>query len=522
MPSELDLIVAKCNTLLAQSLVAANEAATAAASIGSAGLAPLNSPAFTGEPTAPTPPDGDASNRISTTAFLGSKLGQPSGIATLNSSGQVPLTQLPFAGLTVDGTWNASTNSPTLVSGSGVSGHFRVVTVSGTTNLDGITSWAVGDWALFSISAWTKVPYVAPPISNLPLSSLEGIGGGTFVGNTSGGSTSPSAISIASIIGYISVVTTGGSGLCPTLPGGTGVYLRGDGNFASPGAPDLSAYALINSPSFTGTATVTTQARDLSSTAIASTQFVIQQQASAAELALIKINGTASAGTSTYAAKADHIHGTDLSRAAATNPSTSGVFTHGGSGSVSGTWTAAVLVAASLSATNGTITGNLLVSGTLTPASLAGAVVAESNLNFVDGTVGNATASKHGLLPKLSGNAAQFLNGTGGFSTPSFSGLQTASQGLTVSGSDVRIDTNNALGIGSIIFAISSSAPAAGATLTTTGTNLTCVTLNISAAPGGNVLTSGIAFNIPTGQVWRNVSGLDLDGSTCGLYQRVS
>lgn len=533
MPSELDLIVAKCNTLLAQCLVAANEAATAAASIGAAGLAPLNSPIFVGTPEAPTPPVGDSSTRIATTAFLAGLLGQPSGIATLDNTGVVPISQLPFAGLTVDGTWNAATNNPTLISGVGTSGHFRVVTVAGTTTLNGISSWAVGDWAMFSSGVWTKVPYVAPPISNLPLSSLEGIGGGTFVGNTAAGSASPSAISIASIIGYLAVVTTGGSGLCPTLPGGTGTFLRGDGTYAVPPAANLAGYAPLASPAFTGTATVATQARDLSSTAIASTQFVIQQQASAAELALIKINGTASAGTSTYAAKADHIHGTDTSRAAATNPQTSGAWTHGGSGSVSGTLTASVLAAnVLLSALSGTITNtltvggtltvkNATVSGTLTPTSLSGSVVAEGNLNLSDVTTNDATTGRHGLLPKLSNSATQFLNGTGGWSTPA-AGLQTASQGLTVSGSDVRMNTNNALGIGSFIFAVSSASPAPGATVSTNGSNLKCITMNVGAAPGGNVVTTTGSLNISAGQVWRNMSGIDLDGSTCGLFQRVS
>ena len=55
------------------------------------------------------------------------------------------------------GTWNASTNSPTLTSSVGTTGFYYVVSVAGSTNLNGITSWAVGDWAIYQGSAWQKV-----------------------------------------------------------------------------------------------------------------------------------------------------------------------------------------------------------------------------------------------------------------------------------------------------------------------------------------------------------------------------
>jgi len=60
-------------------------------------------------------------------------------------------------GTTYQGTWNANTNSPTLSSGTGTSGYYYIVSVAGTTNLDGITDWNVGDWAIFHDSTWQKV-----------------------------------------------------------------------------------------------------------------------------------------------------------------------------------------------------------------------------------------------------------------------------------------------------------------------------------------------------------------------------
>ena len=59
--------------------------------------------------------------------------------------------------LNYQGTWNASTNTPTLASGVGTQGDYYVVSVDGATNLDGITNWGVGDWAAFNGSVWQRV-----------------------------------------------------------------------------------------------------------------------------------------------------------------------------------------------------------------------------------------------------------------------------------------------------------------------------------------------------------------------------
>jgi hypothetical protein len=74
------------------------------------------------------------------------------------------------AGLTYEGTWDAAanttngqSNSPALVSGVGVSGHFYIVNVEGTTSLGpGLNDWHVGDWAVFldeggQPASWQKI-----------------------------------------------------------------------------------------------------------------------------------------------------------------------------------------------------------------------------------------------------------------------------------------------------------------------------------------------------------------------------
>jgi hypothetical protein len=82
------------------------------------------------------------------------------GVATLDSSGKVPISELPAAvlgALSYQGTWDASTNTPTLTSSVGTKGYYYVVSVAGNTNLNGVTDWLVGDWAVFNGTAWQKI-----------------------------------------------------------------------------------------------------------------------------------------------------------------------------------------------------------------------------------------------------------------------------------------------------------------------------------------------------------------------------
>jgi hypothetical protein len=60
-------------------------------------------------------------------------------------------------GVNYDGTWDASTNTPTIVSGTGSKGDYYVVSVAGSTNIDGITDWKIGDWIIFNGTVWDKV-----------------------------------------------------------------------------------------------------------------------------------------------------------------------------------------------------------------------------------------------------------------------------------------------------------------------------------------------------------------------------
>jgi hypothetical protein len=59
--------------------------------------------------------------------------------------------------LNYQGTWNASANTPTLASSTGTQGYYYIVGTSGSTNLNGITDWVIGDWLLFNGSVWQKI-----------------------------------------------------------------------------------------------------------------------------------------------------------------------------------------------------------------------------------------------------------------------------------------------------------------------------------------------------------------------------
>jgi hypothetical protein len=87
-----------------------------------------------------------------------SEKGQANGYASLDGSGKVPVAQLPNAIMEYQGTWNASTNSPTLADGVGSIGDVYRVSVAGTQDLgSGNISFDVGDYAILNASlVWEK------------------------------------------------------------------------------------------------------------------------------------------------------------------------------------------------------------------------------------------------------------------------------------------------------------------------------------------------------------------------------
>jgi hypothetical protein len=84
-------------------------------------------------------------------------LGAANGVATLDSNGKVPVTQLPSSVMEYKGTWNAATNTPTLVNGTGDPGDVYICNVAGTANFGaGPIVFATGDWVVYNGSIWQK------------------------------------------------------------------------------------------------------------------------------------------------------------------------------------------------------------------------------------------------------------------------------------------------------------------------------------------------------------------------------
>ncbi len=108
-------------------------------------------------------------------AIQASQIGAANGVAPLDAQQKLPVANLPavaISGLMFQGTWNAATNTPTLVSGSGTEGHYYVVSTAGATVIDGQGDWNPKDWAVFTNGGWTKIDNTAEPIT--------AITGGTF------------------------------------------------------------------------------------------------------------------------------------------------------------------------------------------------------------------------------------------------------------------------------------------------------------------------------------------------------
>lgn len=91
-------------------------------------------------------------------AVANSQVGVANGITPLGADAKISTTYMPTAVLgqvSYQGTWDASTGSPPTTTPT--KGWYYIVTVSGSTNLSGITDWVVGDWAIYNGTAWNKV-----------------------------------------------------------------------------------------------------------------------------------------------------------------------------------------------------------------------------------------------------------------------------------------------------------------------------------------------------------------------------
>lgn len=231
-------------------------------------------------------------------AVPSSMLGQPGGVATLGPDGKVPTAQLPDAvlgALRYQGTWNASTNVPSIPAvASSNRGHYYVVSTAGATTVDGESDWQVGDWLVSSGTSWGKVDNsdkvssvagrtgvvvlvkgdvglgsvdntsdVDKPVSTAQQAALDGKvskAGDTMTGDLSIQRSTDISITLkkldGTVLGKIRVNQTGSLVISAT----NGVYLRPNGDssstnqavFPPSGAPTLPGSYTAGAPAATG------------------------------------------------------------------------------------------------------------------------------------------------------------------------------------------------------------------------------------------------------------------------------
>ena len=84
---------------------------------------------------------------------------KPNGLASLDPDGRIPYSQLPESAMEFKGDWDASTNTPTLVDGTGNLGDMYLVSVDGTVDLgSGSITFLDGDRVIYNQAGrWEKI-----------------------------------------------------------------------------------------------------------------------------------------------------------------------------------------------------------------------------------------------------------------------------------------------------------------------------------------------------------------------------
>jgi hypothetical protein len=357
-----------------------------------ASYALLASPALTGVPTAPTALSADSSTTIATTAFV---------------KAQGYITSSPVT--SVAGRTGAITLANTDISGLGTMATATAADYSTTTVANGLYYPLAGNPSGFLTSA--------------PVSSVAGRTGAIVLANTdiSGLGT----MSTATAADYST--TTAANALYYPLSGNPSGFLTsapvssvaGRTGAITLAVADVSGAAPLASPSLTGTPLSTTAAVDTNTTQIATTAYVVAQAASATPL----VNGTAAVGTSLRYARADHVHGTDTTRAPLASPTFTG--TPAAPTATAGTNTTQIATTAFVSAaipTNSVKAWvNFLGVGTV-------AINASNNVSSItDNAVGDYTVNFTTAISDANYTVLTSDYGRTGFAT----GLRTAASGWT-------------------------------------------------------------------------------------------
>ena len=97
------------------------------------------------------------------------------GIPQLDVNGKIIVSQLPNSVMEYKGTWDASTNTPTLANGTGNQGDVYLCSVAGTVNFGaGAIAFVVSDQVIYSGSIWQKASGTNGTVTSVGLSTNAG------------------------------------------------------------------------------------------------------------------------------------------------------------------------------------------------------------------------------------------------------------------------------------------------------------------------------------------------------------
>lgn len=243
--------------------------------------------------------------------------------------------------------------------------------VNGTASAGTVNAWSHGDHV--HPTDTSRAPLVSPALTGTPTAPTPTAGdNSTKLATTAFVLANSTSVSPATVAPLIDGTAAVGTSL---------LYARQDHVH-----PTDTSRAPLVSPTFTGVPAAPTATVGTNTTQLATTAFVLANGTSLGSTTPV-MDGTGAAGTATVAARSDHVHPTDTSRAPLASPSFTGTVASSG-----------VLNVTNATASTGTSTGAIVASGGL---GVAGDVHANSY------TPHAAPSSKWGM--DLSGNGGNTI-----------------------------------------------------------------------------------------------------------------
>ena len=194
-----------------------------------------------------TPSDIGLDNVTNDAQIKRLEMGIANGVALLDINGKLVNTQLPesiLGSVNYRGIWNANTNIPIIpIASSENKGYYYVVSVAGTTIIDGINSWAIGDWIISDGSTWSKITttqsvssvagktgVVTLSKSDVSLDNVQNVDQ-TNANNITSGTVNSARLPVMGASGV-----NHSAGVIPDTPSieGTTKFLREDGTWTTP------------------------------------------------------------------------------------------------------------------------------------------------------------------------------------------------------------------------------------------------------------------------------------------------